>query len=447
MTGCDAKRSMLSGMRARVMLLCSLAVCTLLGGPLDDPKELLLQFRAHLMESVGRLPKYMCTQTIDRAQYAAARSVQPTTGCGELLQEERPAGLKPFLTDRLRLDVAIAGAREIYSWVGEARFDNGDLFQLIRDGAVQTGGYSDFLSSIFGHSAAEFSYLGDLKGNGHALAEFEFEVQVEKSDYVFGNRHKSVTTGYAGTFVVDPQSLDLVRLVIRTNQLPAEVSSCQATTTLDYGRVRLNDSDFLLPTEARLNIVDIDGGEQENRTVFTSCRQFLGESTVSFGEAPVRPSRSGSNAGTGRVLPPGLEFKLVFTQPIDTGTAAAGDRLNAKLSSDIRDASSKRILVPKGSPVTVRIRKIEYYLGPPSTLTIAVKPEAVEIGGVSRRLTATMNPETKRFEKQADLSRRIPLGSFNTMQDPGVFRLRNVPPNYFIRSGVESTWTTAAPEK
>lgn len=144
------------------------------------------------------------------------------------------------------------------------------------------------------------------------------------------------------------------------------------------------------------------------------------------------------------MLPPGLEFRLVFTQPIETATAAAGDRVRAKLSSDIRDASSKRIIAPKGSPVTVRIMKMEHYSGPPSTLTPAVEPENVEVGGVSRPLFAKMNPDAKRFEKQACLSRRIPLGSFDTMGDPGVFRFVNVGENAVIRSGVESTWTTGA---
>jgi len=50
---------------------------------------------------------------------------------------------------------------------------------------------------------------------------------------------------------------------------------------MDYKRVHLNDSELLLPLATRLQIVDTDG-TKDNRTVFSDCHEFLGESTVSF---------------------------------------------------------------------------------------------------------------------------------------------------------------------
>jgi hypothetical protein len=433
-------------MRTTVILLCSLAVSTRVSAQSDDPKEILSRVRTRILQTVSGLPKYMCTQTIDRADYARD-STEPTHSCGELLDKNKRARLKVTRTDRLRLDVAIGASEEIYSWVGEDRFDNGDLFRLVHGGALQTGAFSGFLASIFGGSSlASFFYNGDTRANDRTLMEFGFEVPREKSTYLFGDRHEHVITGYGGTLLVDPQTLDLVGLVIRTEELPPEVKACQATTTLDYSRVRLNGDDFLLPKETHLEIVNIDGSESENRTIFSACHEFLGESTLSFSEPPVEPGarpRNRALASDPLTIPAGLPFTLVFTQPIDTASAAAGDRINAKLTSDIRDASSRKILVPKGSSATARIMKIESFSGPPSSLIIAVKLESVEFGKTRRPLAGTMTPNPKRFEKRAELSKSVPLGSLDRLEDPGgVFEFRNTPMNYVVTGGLQSMWTT-----
>ena len=410
----------------------------------DDPQTLLLRVRENLRETIGRLPKYMCTLTIDRDQYQADR-IKGSPSCDSLLSEKNKGHLKPHLyeNDRLRLDVAISdSANEIYSWVGEDRFDDRDLFQLVRVGALQTGSYSIFLSSIFTGAAASFSYNGDIVMDGRKLVEFGFQVPREKSNYLFGNRSEHVISAYGGTFLVDPKTGDLTRLVVRTSQLPAEMGSCEATTTLDYNRVRLNDLDFLLPREAQLEIVETNGSELHNRTMYSACHRFLGESTLTFDE-PITAAAGKSSAAKAWALPAGIPFTAVFTQSIDPAMAAAGDRVKGKLNKAIRDASSN-VLVPEGSEVTARIVKLEHFLGPPSSFTMGVKLETVNAGGSPHTLNAVMSPSDRRFEKQAGLGRRVQLGSFDTLEDRSIeiFEFRDTGRNRVIESGLESAWTT-----
>ena len=45
-----------------------------------DPKELLLRVREKVMNTVGRLPKYVCTQTVDRTRYEPANPEYGTNG-------------------------------------------------------------------------------------------------------------------------------------------------------------------------------------------------------------------------------------------------------------------------------------------------------------------------------------------------------------------------------
>jgi hypothetical protein len=52
-------------MRGQLILLAGLAA-RLMAQP--DPSELLLRVREKVMHTVDRLPRYLCTQTIDRSQ-------------------------------------------------------------------------------------------------------------------------------------------------------------------------------------------------------------------------------------------------------------------------------------------------------------------------------------------------------------------------------------------
>ena len=151
-------------------------------------------------------------------------------------------------------------------------------------------------------------------------------------------------------------------------------------------------------------------------------------------------------AGT-LALPAGLTFKLQLTQPIDSAVAAAGDKITARVTGAIRDPASNRILVPAGSSVIARIVRLEHFVGPPSSLTIAVKLETVSVGGTPRPLLASEGSGTKRFQQQPGLKQRVDLGSLAPSEDRGVgvFEFRSVKDNYVIKSGFESEWTTLGP--
>ena len=135
------------GMWTRLLSLCSFAavIQSAAWAQTDDPRALLLRIRDNVTDTVERLLRYMCSLTVERAQYAPDPIHPPS--CDGLLGQQHKGQYKPRLaeTDRLRLDVAIAAANEIYSWAGEDRFDDRDLFlDLVRQGALQTGGFSTF---------------------------------------------------------------------------------------------------------------------------------------------------------------------------------------------------------------------------------------------------------------------------------------------------------------
>jgi len=421
-----------------------------------DPKKLLLDVRQKVMATVNRLPKYMCTETIDRSTFQPEAKVT-NHSCDDLAARRKKANwkIRRDASDRLRLDVAVSGGSEMFSWVGENSFEDRSLADLVRSGATSTGAFATFIGGIFGTNAASFTYNGDVSADGRAFVEFGFRVPLEKSGYNIGNKLYHANVPYYGTFLVDPETLDLVRLIIHADQLPPEIDACEDTTTLDYGIVRLNNADFLLPKNSVLRVVNNDGSEFENRSVFSSCHEFLGESTLRFDAAPDDRQAAAEKRNLAPLtLPAGLQFTLALTSAIETATAAAGDLITAKLTSPIKEGHNK-ILVPKGAVVSGRIVQIErLYEKASQSLLLAVRPETIEIGGIPQPFAARLDsiveaPVTRRFARPSGLLRRQDLGRFDQMADPqdaagGLLRFENVTGHYVIQRGLELQGSTVA---
>jgi len=406
------------------------------------PGDLLQRVTQRALDTVNRLPKYMCTQTIDRSQY------EPTAGsAGRRCEPYARKQLRLTSSDRLRLDVAVSAAREMYSWVGESHFEDRSLFELVNNGALSTGSFASFLTVVFRDDEASFSYKGETTEDGRQLAEFEFRVPIQSSHYLFSGAGRRVTTGYFGSIFVDPKTADLVRLAVSTEALPPETAACESSTTLDYSRVRLNGADFLLPNRTQLHILDTNGMDMENNAAYSGCHEFLGESTLRFDSGPETGVTGPGKASAADELPAGLPFTIALSSNIDQSLAAAGDKITAKLTAAITDAK-RRVLVPKGATVTARIVQIRRFYQPEPTLRLVLKLETVEIAGAPRPLLA--EPDTRQplaDSTKGALQRR---GSPNTTtldnQDPyaAVVVFRNTGGNFVMSGGFESKWLTAA---
>jgi hypothetical protein len=433
----------------------------------EDMKSILLRARQAVMDTLTRLPNYVCTQTINRTRYEPILTPRAHS-CDEVSTQVNGAGWRRRLvsSDLLRLDVAVSRLTdEMYSWAGQDHFFAGNLFDLVRDGAVSTGSFSSMLASIFGNDAANFFYNGNKSIEGKSLSEFEFRIPLEKSRYSFilrsGSKQEAAMP-YDGTLLINPDTADLIRLVVRTNQMPPESRACALTQTLTYDRVSLHGAKFLLPSEARVSLVHTDGTEAENVIKYTSCREFQGESSLTFGSSPEPVPSSSQEPSAGNLhLPPELPFKLVFTESIDTAVAAAGDPIQLRLKTAIRDGAS-RVLIPAGAPVRGRIVSLKHFYGPaesqtvdgPRTrgprpsLVIKVRVETVDVGGVSYPLKARFDAGLGGFRNvESILSPRVDIGNLDTADDSedGAFPFWDPNPNHIVTSGLQSNWLTRGP--
>src|SRR5262249_22813576 len=151
------------------------------------------------------------------------------------------------------------------------------LESWIGAGAIGTGNFGITLRNLFVTSVASIKYVGPEIREGRRLNRFDFTVPLLSSGNVVSSNGKSARTPYAGSFWVNPESLDISRLESHAVEIPIDLACREAREAVSYTRLRLGDAERVLASGAELVIVTGDGHESRNKITFSSCRQYLAE--------------------------------------------------------------------------------------------------------------------------------------------------------------------------
>jgi hypothetical protein len=431
-------------------LALALATLTAAAAADEDPVELLMRLRDQVMAHAGRIPNHTCVETIRRERYHPVGGISKQA-CDTLISRRMLPGfesnLKWISTDRLRLDVAFTGEREIYSWAGANKFEEGEIDELVRGGSMGTGPFVSALVAIFS-DGGRFTFEGDKRVDGRSLMEYSFRVTEEQSHYrVKGHSAPNwwIITGYSGTLLLDARTAELVRATTRTAELRPETTLCETDTTLEFGLVKLNGVGYLLPKVARQRFIGRDVSEGDNTISFSACREFQAESTLTFRAGKGKIGDFTSKAAV-TPLPAGLQVAVRLTTPIDGANAAAGDRIEGRLAQAI-ETSQKRTLVAEGAVVEGRLMRVENRHAPSEQLTISLRWETVDADGTKTPLILRPNRRASglRIDVPGGLRSRgeefeLPApgeGRYATFNFPG----RDVQ----VPATLKSDWLTAAP--
>jgi hypothetical protein len=433
-------------MKRRVLYLLVCGQCLLYGQL--DPSQALLEIRRQIAASISRLPNYLCTQTVDRQTLEPNISLHAHSSCEQIIEsvDKSSGDFKIVSSDRLRLDVALNAKAEMYSWVGEGRFDDRELSEIVRRGTTSTGAFGSFLHAIFATDSASFTFKGEAQLAGRQVLEYGFEVPITRSGYIVSNETINRVTGYTGTFTADAKTLDLLRLEIRTDALPTELRICRSITALDYTKIKMNGVDVLLPSEVNVRMLAGDGRESHNRTIFSGCHQFMGESKLIFDDVPAEGGTAASAMAKAKTftLSDGLKVSVALTQAVNLETAAAGDPVTGRLTRPIKDLSND-LIIPKGTKVNGRIfGLLSYYLGS-SGLEFGLKWESIELDGVKHPLdllVKSAGPGSANLPMVHGRWLEISATFRPEERGVGFFLLQNVGKHYQIPSGFETEWVT-----
>ncbi|MBI2688872.1 MAG: hypothetical protein HYX27_21425 [Acidobacteria bacterium] len=305
--------------------------------PLAPEVLLLSRIKRHMEQVLGRQPNYTCQETIERSR--------------------RTAKAKRFqLVDALHLEVAVVEGKELFSWPGEREFKDRDLRELAPSGMIGNGSFALHARAVFLSNTPMIAYNGEEALNGRAAARYDFSVPQYRSGYQIKIGDAKGITGYKGSFWSDLETLDLLQLHIEAIEIPPHLPLRGTTDTMRYERVPIGESTFLLPQSSEMVIDEFDGAQSRNSIRFSRCRQYSGESTLSFAEVP-EGETSPVPLPEAINLPAGLLIEIALGTRVKFPGSAIGDEIEASV---VRNVKRKGIVnVPKGAVLKGNIALLE----------------------------------------------------------------------------------------
>jgi hypothetical protein len=329
--------------------------------PLELAPELatLARIRVAMAETLARQPDYTCVQQIERSRRMLPRR-------------------RFELHDLLRIEVALVEGKEFFAWPGARKFEETDLTEMVTGGAIGTGDFALHARSVFETSAPVFKYAGTATLRGHQARQFDFVVPLAASGYHLKSGGLEAIVGYHGSLWADARDDQLLRLEVQADDIPRSLGIGSVRDIMDYGRVRIGASDFLLPLGSDLEMTDLAGNQSRNRTQFKSCRQYLGESVLTFAGAPMETTAeppSSPREKTNIEVPGGMALDIRLTTDIDSASSAVGDPVTATLDYPLKQ--KHQVLFQKGAHLFGRILRFERH---PDYATIDLEFFDIESG-------------------------------------------------------------------
>jgi hypothetical protein len=435
--------------------------------PPEDASALLTRAREKVVNSIGKLPKYTCLETIERAYYGPALEKRSS----HLMTERHPASacsgsgnahLPLDEKDRLRVEVAAAGMGEIHSWPGASGFDTRSFDQMIPFGPLSTGSFGTSLFAVFANAGAQTKFHTRKTDGSRDIFEYFFRVPLNASHFAIKGSRGWHITAFSGSFEINAASGELARLVYETDPLPPDTGMCEAKISTDYHFMRIGDGEYRIPQRSEFETSDIDGGQTDSVTEFSACHEYTAESRIRFDDQDMSAQSIKANPQRVVTLPPGLSLTLALVGAVDLGTAAAGDAISAKVVHPVRARGSKEILVPAGAIARGRMLEMRHYLKT-SEFLISIRFDTLET-------TSAVSPLSVRLARQTDRSWSAfsaPPSSLQTEDGtPNGLVIRgsefSLPPaaaterasrfvflarrgTYVIPAGFQSKWTTVTP--
>jgi hypothetical protein len=241
----------------------------------EDPDVVLQHIRAKMMEHFSQLRNYTCHVTVDRLIKRVGYNTM-----------ERQ--------DRVSLEAAFVGDRELFSRDGETRFEERSVSSMVAGGMISNNALGFHEDAVLSGDGAEFKYRGPCKKDGHKTYRYDFHIGEEKSHFLVRHNAAEAIVGYKGTIWVDADTLDIVRVDWKSDRIPSSVGISSIEKTMHYKILRIGHTDFLLPAASELAANDERGNFSLNMITLEACREFTGESQVTYDTPAGSPStRSG----------------------------------------------------------------------------------------------------------------------------------------------------------
>ena len=404
-------------------------------------ETLLARFMPKIRQTLSQVPNYTCLETIQRSV--------------------RTRRAKAFtLLDSILLEVSTVKGEELLAWPGARRFDAGDPSALVSGGLLGTGVFASHARNVFLHDTTTIKYGGNEELAGRPLERFDFRIPEASSGFQIQVNGSVARVGMAGSFWVDPASLELVRLEVRADKIPPALGIESTVTLIDYAPMRIGNSDVLLPQAAKTLLMLPAGEVRRNDIQFSHCHEYYVESSIRF-DTPDSSSAVEAPKRQTVDLPAGLTVPIELETAIDSETTHIGDLLRGHVTSDVRHKG--RTIIPQGAIATGRVRGLERLRspGPVVELTIELAElqwensiaefygQLLPSGGVRGGENSLLNlPISGGEVTEIPLAPGEATEAVRTKEIPGTGVLRMTGSSRFhINAGLRMNWRTLDPNQ
>jgi hypothetical protein len=259
----------------------------------------LVKIKARVAQNLKQLPNFTCTETIER-------------------WVKRTTDNKPEMLDTVHLEVAYVDGKELFGPPKAGRIDQPEIQKLV-SGSISKGSFATIVARTILGASTTFHDEGSSKLDGRQAELFSFHVPILGSGYRVTTSSGRAIAGYRGRFWVDPVTFDLMRFEMAADDIPPVLELASASEAIDYSRINIGNSPFLLPHVSELRMRAAQGSEIRNITTYQGCRQFVAGSTLSFAsdsvtlpaEVPPAPSN----------LPDDFTVRIRWETSIDPGSS------------------------------------------------------------------------------------------------------------------------------
>jgi hypothetical protein len=350
--------------RAAFTVAGLILAATALSEDLPAGAQLLSRVKIHIKQELQRLAMISCLETVQR-------------------EVKQPKGkMRPL--DTIRLEVLTNGDKELFASPGDRKFSEKHPLSYAGGGTLGNGLFGLYLTDIVAGESVSEHYIGEEEIGGRRLVRYDYQVPPFLSGQNISTPEGSGRVGLHGSFWVDPQTYDVVRLEFKGDEFPPTLPLTEMTTRIDYARSLLrNDMSVLLPDAADFHLVKNSGEISHNLVEFTHCRVFEAESTIDFiaPDSTEQTPRFGTATidETLRPLPAGLQIAVKLRSRI-SGNIAVGTLIDGVVAKNARlkDAG----VIPAGSLVRGRIRRMESYTDPFPYSIVGLEFTELEIQGI-----------------------------------------------------------------
>jgi hypothetical protein len=290
--------------------------------------NLLEQIRQRAIADLASVPNYVCVDSIERSLLIQGQS-----------QVRR--------LDRLHLELAHIEGADRFSWLGNSTFQSRSPSAMIGYGASFGGDFADTRALIFKKSSTNISFSGRVTMDGRPALRYNYDAP--RGALGVANGGQSGHTAARGSFWIDPETLDLLQIDIEGYAIPAELAVESISDRTTYWRVLIGQRIVLLARNSDFRLTYSDGIVRRNSSIFSNCREYAADSTLTFGSSPTPepppPTKKDEH------VQPGLELQLVLDETLDANQAAVGDPIRAHVLKGNGE-------IPRGARVNGRVNRI-----------------------------------------------------------------------------------------